>query len=113
MSLSEEDRRVLDEMERQLTSGVADVVSTSERRAPNLRLVIAGVIALVAGVGILVLGVMIMQTLVGVAGFAVMVVGASLMLNRRGPSVRATSGARSSLYDNLEKRWDRRSNGDS
>ncbi|PTW90376.1 hypothetical protein C8A06_0060 [Microbacteriaceae bacterium MWH-Ta3] len=112
MSLSEEDRRVLDEMERQLTSGTADVVSTSERRAPNLRLVIVGVIALVAGIGVLVLGVMITQPLVGVAGFAVMVVGASLMANRRGPAVGKAAAPRSTMYDNLEKRWDRRTNGD-
>ncbi len=115
MSLSEEDRRLLDEMERQLTVGSADVVSTSRASAPNLTMVTAGIVTIVAGAGILLLGVILAMPLVGVAGFAVMVVGTTLSMKKSdAPTAKATATRKPgrSFTSTLEERWDRRSEGD-
>ncbi len=108
MALSDEERRVLDEMERHLMGSSADVVSTSPRRA-NLTLVTVGVLAIVAGIGVLLAGVVLQFPIVGVAGFGIMVVGTLLTLNRRGESRPArTKTSNSKLAD----RWDRRMGGE-
>jgi hypothetical protein len=108
MALSDDERRVLDEMERQLTGSTADVVSVSPRRA-NLTLVTVGVLTLVAGIAVLLAGVVLKFPLVGIAGFGMMVVGTMLTLNRRGETRQSTRTApRSKLAD----RWDRRVDGD-
>lgn len=114
MALSEEERRVLDEMERQLTGVEADVVSTSPRRA-NATLVTIGVLVIVAGIGVLVAGVVLQLPILGVVGFGVMVGGTLLSLNRRGEARpgRPTRAARPSApKSKLEDRWDRRMDGD-
>lgn len=110
MALSEEERRVLAEMERQLTGSTADVVSVSPRRA-NLTLVTVGVLVLVAGVGVLITGVVLQLPIVGVAGFGVMVAGTLLALNRQGDS-RPVATNKPKRRSTLEDRWDRRMDGE-
>lgn len=111
MALSEEERRVLAEMERQLTGVTADVVSIAPRRA-NVTLITVGVLVLVAGIGILLAGVVSQLPVVGVAGFGVMVVGTLLTLNRRG-EIRADSTSRpKSPRSKIADRWDRRMDGE-
>lgn len=115
MSLSDEDRRLLDEMERQLTAGTADVVSTSRSSAPNLTMVTAGIVTIVVGASVLVLGVILAIPLVGVAGFAVMVVGTTLTMRKSDAPVAAPKSRRSgrgSFTSTLEDRWDRRTDGE-
>lgn len=115
MSLSDEDRRLLDEMERQLTASTADVVSTSRTSAPNLTMVTAGIVTIVLGAGVLVLGVILAIPLVGVAGFAVMVVGTTLTMKKSdAPAVssKPKRSSRGSFSATLEERWDRRADGD-
>ena len=109
MALSDEERRVLEEMERQLTGSSADVVNPSSRRA-NLTLVTIGVLVIVAGVGVLLAGVVIQLPLVGVAGFGVMMVGAMLTLNRRG-EVRPAA-PKQQPKSKLADRWERRLDGE-
>jgi len=108
MAFSDEERRVLEEMERQLSGTSADVVNPSLRRA-NPTLVTIGVLVLVAGVGVLLAGVVVQIPLLGVAGFGVMMVGAMLTVNRRG-DLRPVSKPRSD--SKLADRWERRLDGD-
>lgn len=111
MALSDDERRVLDEMERQLTGSTADVVSVSPRRA-NLTLVTIGVLTIVAGISVLLAGVVVKIALVGIAGFGMMVVGTMLTLNRRGETRSAASSTPSAPRSKLADRWDRRMDGD-
>ncbi len=108
MAFSDEERRVLEEMERQLSGSNADVVNPSTRRA-NPTLITIGVLVIVAGVGVLLAGVVLQLPLIGVAGFGVMMVGATLTMNRRG-EVRPASKPRSG--SKLADRWERRLDGE-
>ena len=111
MALSEEERRVLAEMERQLTGVTADVVSVAPRRA-NVTLITVGVLVLVAGVGVLLAGVVSQLPVVGVAGFGVMVVGTLLTLNRKGEIRAATPPRAKSPRSKIADRWERRMDGE-
>lgn len=111
MALSEEERRVLAEMERQLTGVSADVVSVAPRRA-NVTLITVGVLVLVAGIGVLLAGVVSQLPVVGVAGFGVMVFGTLLTLNRKGEMRTASVPRPKSPRSTLGDRWDRRMDGE-
>jgi len=121
MPLSEQEQRLLEEMERSLYQNDADFVATvSPRRGkPNYTILAVGVLVAVLGIATLVGGVIIRQPLVGVLGFAVMFVGVLLAVAppRRGsaadPHVEAPKRARSSsrFMDNLNDRWDNRQEG--
>lgn len=111
MALSEEERRVLEEMERQLTGSTADVVSAVPRRA-NVTLITVGVLVIVAGIGLLLAGVVLQMLILGVVGFGVMVVGTLLTLNRRGEARPARSPRPSAQRSKLADRWERRMDGE-
>jgi len=116
--LSEQEQRLLEEMERSLYQNDADFVATvSPRRGkPNYTILVAGVLVAVLGVATLVAGVIVRQPLVGVLGFAVMFVGVLLAVAppRRGSSEPthlppAPSTRRgSSFMDTINDRWDKR-----
>ena len=96
MELSEEELRMLEQMERALVEEDPKLASTlrgtSFQRAARRRMIVGGVI-LVAGIGLLVVAVLldlsaIVQTIVGVLGFVVMLGGAILALtSARNPGV--------------------------
>src|SRR5690606_833967 len=121
MPLSEQEQRLLEEMERSLYQNDADFVATvSQRRGrPNYTLVVVGALLALVGIATLVIGVVVRQPLVGVLGFAVMFGGALLAFSppRRGATAAAASStrkparARSSFMDRLNERWDRRQEG--
>lgn len=111
MTLSDDERRVLAEMERQLTGASADVVSTSPRRA-NVTLVTIGVLVIVAGIGVLLAGVVVQLPVVGVVGFGVMVLGTMLTLNNKGDALPAGKPKAPSSTSRIADRWDRRMGGD-
>ena len=122
MPLSEQEQRLLDEMERSLYQNDADFVATinPHRGRTNYTLLIVGVLVGVAGIATLVTGVIIRQSLVGVLGFAVMFVGVLLAVAppRRGvaqtqPSPPVAKGKSNSprFMENLNERWDRRQDG--
>ena len=111
MTLSDDERRVLAEMERQLTGSTADVVSTSPRRA-NITLVTIGVLVIVAGIGVLLAGVVFQSPLIGVIGFGVMVVGTMMALNNKGDARPASSVKTPTPRSRIADRWDRRMEGD-
>lgn len=114
MSLSDDERRVLEEMERQLTG--ADVLSVGTPRRADLKLAAIGLGLFILGLGSLISGVVVQTPLLGVLGFGVMVVGVMLMLNRRGDASTPRAGTRPAqsapTRSTLEDRWQRRIDGE-
>ncbi len=123
MPLSEQEQRLLEEMERNLYQNDADFVATvSQRRGrPNYTLLVVGALIAVAGIATLIVGVVVRQPLVGVLGFVVMFGGALLAFS---PPRKATAGSvptagrarksnqsGGSFMDRLNERWDRRQEG--
>ncbi|WP_210648510.1 DUF3040 domain-containing protein [Nocardioides sp. SYSU D00065] len=141
MELSEEELRLLEQMERALVEEDPKLASTlrgtSFQRAARRRMVLGGVI-LLAGIGLLIVAVLlelsaVVQTVVGVLGFVVMLGGAILALTSArnpghvtAPKVRASGrgsfgvvdGGRphrpgrqrsgSPFMERMEERWRRR-----
>lgn len=125
MPLSEQEQRLLDEMERHLMSNDTDVVSAPSR-ALSYRNIVLGSIMVLAGLGALVAGVSIgfntgfLGIAIGVLGFVLMVGGVVFAVTpTRGavataPSASAGSKPRgprasgSSFMDRMNERWDRR-----
>ncbi|MDR7253851.1 hypothetical protein J2X46_002841 [Nocardioides sp. BE266] len=103
MELSEEELRLLEQMERALVEEDPKLASTlrgaSFQRAARRRMILGGVI-LAAGVGLLILAVLldqgvVVQTIVGVLGFVVMLGGAILALtSARSPAAAPIAKAR-------------------
>lgn len=113
MPLSEHEQRLLDEMERSLYHNEADDVTTvgGGRARPNYTAIALGVIAGVAGVVLLLVGVVSRLPIIGLVGFVVMFSGALVAIAppRRLRRVRATSARkRPSFMDSLNERWERR-----
>ena len=81
MPLSEQEQRLLDEMERGLYHNDADDVTTvgGRRGRANSTAILLGLIGLVAGVALLIVGVMVRLPVVGVIGFVAMFAGALLL----------------------------------
>jgi hypothetical protein len=125
MPLSEQEQRLLEEMERSLYQNDADFVATvnPRRGKVNYSVLVIGVLLGVVGIGTLVGGVILQLPLVGVLGFAVMFVGVLLAVTPpRGSSVedapsapqaRKASKPRSSFMDSLNDRWEKRQDGES
>lgn len=120
MPLSEQEQRLLDEMERHLLHNDADVVSApSGDRALSYRNLVYGALLLLAGVGGLVVGVVlgdVWGVVVGVIGFAAMLGGVMIAVTpvRRtvapAPRERTPKQQHSSasFMDRMNDRWDRR-----
>ena len=120
MPLSEQEQRLLDEMERNLYQNDADFVATvgGARGRTNYRGIIIGAVLVVLGLGVLILGVSKSLLLVGLLGFVVMFGGVILALTpSRAPKLTAvptqSSTARSTarrggIMDNLSERWEKR-----
>ena len=95
MPLSEQEQRLLEEMERSLYHNDADFVAavTSHQGKPTYSAIVGGVLVGVLGVAVLITGVIIRQPLVGVLGFVVMFVGVLLAITPRGTRLsRANAG---------------------
>jgi hypothetical protein len=118
MPLSEQEQRLLDEMERHLMHNDADVVSApTDGRTISYRNVVYGSITVLAGLGLLVLGVAIPQIIVGVVGFVFMVGGVILAVRTtravpdaapRSEGARPEAKSSASFMDRMNDRWDRR-----
>jgi hypothetical protein len=122
MPLSEQEQRLLEEMERSLYHNDADFVATvaPRRGKPNYTVLVVGILVGVLGIATLVAGVVIAQPIVGILGFAVMFAGVLIAVtppkhsasslppvrgNRR-PKSGSASG--SSFMQNMNDRWDKR-----
>ncbi len=128
MPLSEQEQRLLDEMERHLLHNDADIVSApSGDRALSYRNLVYGAVLLLVGIGALVAGVAlggqlgpVVSIVVGVIGFAAMLAGVILAATptrrsgtSRSPKAQTPKGPQnsSSFMDRMNDRWDRRHEG--
>lgn len=124
MPLSEHEQRLLDEMERNLYQSEADVVSspTAGSLRPNYRGIVLGAVVVVAGLAALLVGVIMKQPVVGVAGFVVMGAGVFLALRPARPDAaqRAASprpagqkqqSSGGGFAETMQRRWDKRRDG--
>ncbi|MGC5169655.1 DUF3040 domain-containing protein [Micromonospora sp. DT81.3] len=124
MPLSEQEQRLLDEMERHLLRNDADVVSApTGARSLSYRNIVYGTILVLAGLGALVVGVSTQLIWVGVVGFVLMLGGVILAVtpmrgaatdSARSTGARASTPSRTStsFMDRMNDRWDRRQGGD-
>ena len=117
MPLSEQEQRLLDEMERHLMRNDADVVSAPrDGRTLSYRNIVYGTILVLLGLGGLIVGVSQQLIVVGVIGFVVMLGGVLLAVTPgRGPGKKRVEPARpakpqtsSSFMDRMNDRWDKR-----
>lgn len=127
MALSEQERRLLEEMERNFYSSEADIVDTSQKRRPsiNYRFLALGVLIVVLGIGVLIASVVFTLIWLGVLGFIVMLLGVTRCVSVQsvsgGKSGRAGVGAGArerksaksgkSFMERLERRWEERMRG--
>lgn len=135
MALSEQEQRLLDEMERNLYSKDADFVSTvgQNRGRPSYRNISIGAVTAIVGVGILILGVAsaspALSIPVGIAGFILMFVGVIIALTPSKklprkvapeqffqPAAKASGAASAQrpagFMDRMNDRWDKRGDND-
>ncbi|MFE6994392.1 DUF3040 domain-containing protein [Microbacterium sp. NPDC057659] len=123
MPLSEQEQRLLDEMERHLLQNDADVVTApSGDRSLSYRNLIYGALLLLAGIGGLIAAVAlgaqlgsVFSIVVGVVAFLAMLAGVMLAftpVRRTGTPARDDRPSRgsdsSSFMDRMNDRWDRR-----
>lgn len=123
MPLSEQEQRLLDEMERHLMNKDADVVAPREGQSLSYRNIVYGSILVLLGIGGLIVGVSSGLIVVGVIAFLVMVGGVVLAVapaksassaaaRGNGASTPApakkSSGSSTSFMDRMNERWDRR-----
>lgn len=117
MPLSEQEQRLLEEMERSLYHNDADFVATVGPRGGrrNYRTIVLGIVLALVGVAVTITGVAIHQLIVGIIGFVVMFVGVLRAFSspKRGvtsaprPQSR-DHAARPGFMDRLNQRWDKR-----
>jgi predicted lipid-binding transport protein (Tim44 family) len=124
MPLSEQEQRLLEEMERGLYHNDADFVATvgGTPLRPSYRSIAIGVLAAVAGIGGLIAGVAVQQLWIGILGFIVMFAGV-LIATTPGKSGRQPGGQQQQrrqpmqrnsnrgFMDRMNDRWDRRQDG--
>lgn len=129
MPLSEQEQRLLDEMERQLMHTDADVVhaSTGDRTLSYRNLLLGAVLVLV-GLGAIIAGIamwnsnVVAAVIVGVLGFGAMLGGVILAVapgkgdastdERGAPTTQKTPSADgASFMDKMNDRWDKRQQG--
>ena len=117
MPLSEQEQRLLDEMERHLMRNDADVVSApTDGRTLSYRNIVYGTILVLVGLGGLIFGVSTSFVVVGVIGFVVMLGGVILAVTPTkglGPmpvetEPQAKPHRSASFMDRMNDRWDRR-----
>ncbi len=124
MPLSEQEQRLLDEMERHLMRNDADVVSAPlGGRSLSYRNIVYGTILVLLGLGGLIAGVSTGLIVVGVIAFVVMLGGVVLAVTpsrgaNRMPVLGDESSAKprkpsssASFMDRMNDRWDRRQDG--
>ncbi len=120
MPLSEQEQRLLDEMERHLMRNDADVVSAPrEGQTLSYRNIVYGSILVLLGLAGLIIGVSTSLIVVGVIAFVAMVGGVVLAVTpARGAVTRPrTEGTRKpratggTFMDRMNDRWDRRQDG--
>ena len=116
MPLSEQEQRLLEEMERSLYHNDADFVATvgSHDSRPNYRWIVIGILIGIVGIAGIITGVATRLPIIGVVGFAVMFTGVLLALRRSIVSVPETehkdrgTPQRAGFMNRMNDRWDKR-----
>lgn len=121
MPLSEQEQRLLEEMERSLYHNDADFVATvgASRLRPNYRSIALGVLVAVAGIASMIAGVALHQLWLGILGFVVLFSGVLIAVTPtkavrrraagRNPGQGTSPGASGQGFmDRLNDRWDHR-----
>lgn len=123
MPLSEQEQRLLDEMERHLMTNDADVVSAPrEGQSLSYRNIVLGSVMVLVGLAALIVGVSTSLVVIGVIAFLLMVAGVILAVTpTKGASTRsrgtatkkptAPASSSGSFMDKMNDRWDRRQDG--
>jgi hypothetical protein len=122
--LSEHEQRLFEQIERSLAEDpkFASAVRASDPHLHARRRLLLAVLAIVAGLALVVFGTVRGQPLLGVAGFVVMLGSAAFAMQShrkgRSPTLHAVDGTASrptrrrvSFVDRLEERWRRRPEG--
>jgi len=124
MPLSEHEQKLLEQLEKQLHEDdpkFASSMGSDPGRSWSTRHLVIGVLATLAGVMLLLVGVTVQNIFVGVLGFVVMGAGVYFATMRSSAAGKAASTAgsrksgkpRGSFMSNLEERWDERHRGES
>lgn len=130
MPLSEEEQRQLEQLEQALAAedpSLASALRGSKLRARNRRHAIFAAVGFVAGVALLMVGVIVTMTMLGVAGFVIMLASAYVFLTAwrsgmggedeseesappkgGGGRPRAVTSDSESFMHRMEERWRRR-----
>ena len=118
MPLSEQEQRLLEEMERSLYHNDADFVATvgSHDSRPNYRWIVIGILIGIVGFAGIITGVATRIPIIGVVGFVVLFAGVLLALRRSkvpvfsSPAEQSGSSTRqkAGFMDRMNDRWDRR-----
>jgi hypothetical protein len=128
MPLSEQEQRLLEEMERSLYQNDSDFVARVTRRTgrPTYTSITLGVLVALAGVAVVVIGLSIRMPWLGIVGFVLMLAGVLWALRPGMGSARAPRAPRakssgstgspsghgsaggSSFMDRMNDRWDKR-----
>jgi hypothetical protein len=123
MPLSEQEQRLLEEMERSLYQNEGDFVATvnPHHHKTNYTVLVVGVLISLLGITTLLTGVIVHQPVVGVLGFIIMFVGVLLAVappHRAGSANDPTIAPaprreprHGGFMDNLNSRWDKRMDG--
>jgi hypothetical protein len=120
--LSEHEQRLFEQIERSLAEDpkFASAVRASDPRFHTRRRIVVAAILFLAGIALLIYGVVSKIAILGVAGFVVMLGSVAFAMqsyrngqNRDlravgGTATRRTRARRSSIVDRLEERWRRR-----
>ncbi|KTR06072.1 DUF3040 domain-containing protein [Curtobacterium luteum] len=125
MPLSEQEQRLLEEMERSLYQNDSDFVARVTRRQgrPTYTSIALGVLGALAGVAVVIVGLVLRQPLIGILGFVIMLAGVLFALRPgmrapgakpgRAPRSGGSSGSKrsssgGSFMDRMNERWDKR-----
>lgn len=117
MALSEEEQRLLDELERGLYQNDVDIVSTSGGRSFDPKRILFGILIAVIGVIALLVGIIMHQPIIGLVGFAIMFGGALFAFTGKkngktpgssgsGSGTGPRSAPKESWEDRANRRWD-------
>jgi len=116
MALSEREQKLLEQMERALYAEDPQFANNLQRGRRTAKATAAGVALALTGVGLLFVGLSTSSSAIGIAAFALMVGGLSLVFLRKSAPGAAPASAggtrvatpRRSFMDRLNDRWDGR-----